>query len=489
MTSGQTAATPPESDVAPSATHPFTRGFILSMVPITPPVGFVRGPLLPNFFVHPWTSVEIAQDRDGKLVVVIGTCVPVEELDSRKSVAQALLLTLQQGEDRMLQQLDTLAGRHAIVFGALEALKVATDATSMRSVFYAESGDLIASHALLVERTLGGDFQRNLLPFRYGYPGNRTPYARTRILTANTLLDMSRGQLHRFWPRDVIAPRTAEEVAEETLERTSNALWNIAKERPVRMALTAGLDSRATLAVLIRSGVDFETYTYGRASDTAVDRALAADLADSLGLAHTIVTSRRGPNQELLAHLGEAHYSNSHKSAVGGLIEYMDGHRSAAVTANLLEIGRLFYGAHKRSGTPAPADAETMYSLHLRSTPRAAREEIQKWGTEAHKIASTAAFKAMVDSTEYSAAVKLVDPFDLFYWEHRMSTWHGPLLLERDFYAEPFIPFNARAIFENMLGIAEEDRSKATVYYALINQVDPSLLDLPINPKEWPRQG
>jgi hypothetical protein len=78
--------------------------------------------------------------------------------------------------------IDQYSGRHAILFGPKDKPRILTDATGMRTVFYAAEGGVVASHALLVEETLGGEIERTELPFRYGYPGNHTPYVRTRLL-------------------------------------------------------------------------------------------------------------------------------------------------------------------------------------------------------------------------------------------------------------------------------------------------------------------
>lgn len=39
-------------------------------------------------------------------------------------------------------------------------MRVVTDATAMRSVFYSVDGGVLASHALLVEQALGGEVVR-----------------------------------------------------------------------------------------------------------------------------------------------------------------------------------------------------------------------------------------------------------------------------------------------------------------------------------------
>jgi len=67
-----------------------------------------------------------------------------------------------------------------------------------------------------------------------------------------------------------------------------------------------------------------------------------------------------------------------------------------------------------------------------------------------------------------------------------MGTWQGVAMGERDFYAETFIPFNARSIFVSMLGVPEPQRRSDATVLEMIRMVDPELLEVPINPKSWP---
>lgn len=355
----------------------------------------------------------------------------------------------------------------------------------MRSVFYASEGGVVSSHALLVERALGGESKQSDLPFRYGFPGNRTPYRRTRLLTANTYYDVSHHAVRRFWPLSAPPPQSLETVAADVLERATTGLRQIASQRPVKMALTAGLDSRVMLAVALHSGINFETYTYGRASDTARDRALAADLARQVGIAHTVVPSVKMSN-DLRTSVIDANYANHHRSSIPSLAAFINDPSTAAVTANLLEIGRSFYAAARQSGFEPPTTAEAMTRLHYRSLG-GGRREAEAYGRDAYLAEATSAFQEFIDATG-GPAPRLLDAFDQFYWEHRMAAWHGAAMVERDYYAEAFIPFNSRRIFEALLGVPQDERDSSAVFYRLIAMVNPELLDLPINPKSWPAE-
>lgn len=469
----------------PTATPEFPRGFVFSITPVETPVTYIPGPILDNLRVHPWAQVEAAGNRE-LFVIIIGTCVPT--LGDHADPAEILLAELAGSEEQFFRALSHYSGRHAILFGSSSDVKVVNDATAMRSVFYAAGGGVIASHALLVERALGGHIVRNNLPFRSGYPGNRTPYERTRILTANTFLDVETANVHRFWPTRSIAEVTVDDAATYCLSSAVTAFRNIARDRTVKLALTAGMDSRVMLAVAMKAGVDVDTYTYGRASDTERDRAFAPDLATAHGYRHSLIPTIQN-SSELRDSLAEAHYITLHRPVVRSLMEWFGDPSAVSVSANLLEIGRAYFDNYRRAGIPEPVDAERVLRTHRRSMGKRTQEEIVEYGEGRFATIAGEATRGFVNDTDLESAVRFLDPFDLFYWEHRMSAWHGAGMVERDFYAEPFIPFNSREIFETLLGVPYEDRKSAAVFYRMIEMVDPTLLDLPINPKSWPLEA
>lgn len=461
----------------------FPRGFLLADRPVEAPPTFVPGPLLENFWIHPWNNIEIAGDRD-LFVIILGHAVPTR-MDQGNDPAAALLSALADSEHSFFQSLAEYSGRHAIIFGQPGNVSVVNDATGMRSVFYAATGGVAASHALLVEQVLGGPIVRNDLPFRYGYPGNRTPFERTRILTANTFYWMTANVVRRFWPLVSPAPKTVDEAATHLLEASTVALQSMARDRSVGLTLTAGLDSRAVLAVALNAGLDFHTYTYGNDSASSVDRLVARDLADQFGLCHVPV-EQRIDDPHFNESLGESHYSLHHAGWVASLARHFPSVDDLATIGNLLEIGRINYGPARRAGVDAPDTAERMTTLHYRVISAKIKERIKKYGVNRYMEEATAAFQGMIDDTGHAHTVGLLDPFDQFYWEHRMSTWQGVAMGERDYYAVPFVPFNARSVFESMVGVPSQDRHADKTAYRMIEMVDPELLHLPVNPSQWP---
>src|SRR5699024_6769777 len=85
-------------------------------------------------------------------------------------------------------------------------------------------------------------------------------------------------------------------------------------------------------------------------------------------------------------------------------------------------------------------------------------QQLREYGREQYREETRAGFQGFIDDTGMDIVEGLLDPFDQFYWEHRMSTWQGVSMGERDFYAEAFVPFNARSVFASMLGVPEPQR-------------------------------
>lgn len=81
------------------------------------------------------------------------------------------------------------------------------------------------------------------------------------------------------------------------------------------------------------------------------------------------------------------------------------------------------------------------------------------------------------------------DAWDLFYWEHRMTTWHGPLLLGSDIAFDTAVVFNCRATLDAMLAAPADDRAAATLLTRFVEKHAPRLREIPINPDKPPDPG
>ena len=460
----------------------YPRGFVLSGPDAGITESFERCEVVDGLWVHPWVEVSYASDAN-LVVVIIGSCANVTA-GQLQEPAKFLLSKLIVGEERFARALGELVGRYAVIFGRPEQMKVATDATGMRSVYYSASRGVVGSHARQVAEMIGTDTAPDPLSFHFGFPGFRTPFLGVKLLPPNTFLNIQAGRLERFWPRSAPQVRSVDEAASLAIEQATIGILRIASKRPVRLAMTSGLDSRLMLALLQHSGIDFESYTYGSDWRTGVDRAFAADLADARGFRHSVIPASK-PSQPLARRLSEASYLRHHFNVVENLMSWFPGRDGLAMTGNLLEIGRRFFAPMIRNGAAPPVTPESMAELYRLKMGRTVRARVDAAGRREWIDNVSNIFAEYIEDTDFVRASTRIDPYDLFYWEHRMGAWHGAAMNERDFYAEAFIPMNARSIFEAMLGIDETNRESGSVFYRMIEMIDRTLLEFPVNPKRW----
>lgn len=457
------------------------RGFVLGKDAIERPIGFVDGPVLPNFYVHPNSDIDFAEgDAHGDFVIVIGSCADLNE--GREPVAKMLLERLSVGEEAFYEALDWLVGRYAIIFSSSSNVQVVGDATAMRPAFYTEGGGTIASHARLLAGLEGLENSAEHLPFSSSFPANYTPYSGVRVLPPNFLLDLETGHLKRFWPREEIAPRSTEKAAHEVLDLATRAFDVLSQGRESWLALTAGLDSRVSLAVALNAGVDIKTFTYGTAADTRMDRKVAWHLASRFGLEHVELQTRT-PDKDLKNALEEAHYWNHHRVAVAPIAEVVDNVDSAVFSSNVLEIGQSNYRKLQwRAGLDEPKTADQMAAVYYRKLSKSTRKTVEEYGRSKYLKDVANLFQRYLDET--GGPSPFLDPFDDYYWTFRMGAWHGPSSLEKDFYGEPLNPYNCRNVIVPLISVSKYDQYDVSVFMRLITLVDASLLDVPINPTD-----
>ena len=90
------------------------------------------------------------------------------------------------------------------------------------------------------------------------------------------------------------------------------------------------------------------------------------------------------------------------------------------------------------------------------------------------------AFRQFAELVDFTSIYNY-DPYDIFYWEHRMGTWHSLVLLESDVAFDTFIPFNCRVLTEKILSVSMGQRLESSAYYKVIKRLWPVLLQWPIN--------
>jgi len=359
---------------------------------------------------------------------------------------------------------------------------VFNDACATRSTYFAEDADIIASHSTLIGRALGREARKELFRhFRYGLPGNVSPVAGVRVLPANFSLDLQSKKLTRFWPRRYRIERSVEELIsplEDVLTRTADA---IATRWTPALSLTAGIDSRTTLAAFshIPSTVPF---TYYRGPDDTTDIDIADMLCRSAGFKHRLLAVVGRSDAPSIYDAADAMSDYKHFDEASAIyFKAFSRGNYIHVRSNLAEIGRAFWRRHPVMPTRFGADNWIDVATHQERQGEPLRRQAMQYMQDE--------MKAFIDlagydlSDPFNPSLLGYDAWDLVYWEHRMSTWHAQVLMGSDFAFDTQIIFNSRAVLDLLMSAPLKDRAKASLFHQFIERRSPDFRNIPINPR------
>lgn len=388
---------------------------------------------------------------------------------------------LARSEDAFFDEIDEWGGRHLIVFRRDEDTFALTDATAMRTAFYAPHHErlMVSSHAALVAAAAGSTRSGLMATLsshpswgtkRAKYlPGADTPWDGVTFLTANTMLRVRDRRPVRFWPRGPIRALDVPEAARAALDiMERQMLWLLNQKRPLVASLTAGLDSRTALAAMLpfKEQVSFFTYLRDGQANDQQDADAAMCIAEHFKLRFEVLKARKAPTSRYLSSLLDEINFIPHKKGVAEMYLGAFPPDAIHVRSNIAEIGRLFYASND-----LPLDPRQMAS---------------RWRQMADEPTAVDAFARWAKAVDFDK-VKEVRDLDLFYWEHRMSCWHGCVVLESDVAFDTVSLFNARSLLKALLGVGDpRKRKKADVFMRIMQLASPDLLGWPINDRELP---
>src|SRR5262249_20086706 len=246
------------------------------------------------------------------------------------------------------------------------------------------------------------------------------------------------------------------------------------------ISLTAGLDSRVTLAAF-RHIPRKTLFTYDRGELTRVDVEIAAKLCQRLGFEHRRIPIV-GPDRagSIYAAVEKMPDYRHFDEACATFVSAFSNERCIHVRSNLAEIAR---ARRQQSMMPTRFDPANWIDVVVDRKRR--REPLHREAIQ-YLRAGMGAFFGLLGydlSNPYDPKLLAYDAWDLFYWEHRMSTWHAQVLLGSDFAFDTTIIFNSRRLLELLLSAPRNERKKATLFRQFIARRCPEIKDFPINPR------
>lgn len=416
---------------------------------------------------------------DRKVFLIGRTFHLVLNTGSLEQIVDQLARARARSRDAYDRELYELSGRYIVIDHGPDGTRLQTDAVGMRSAYYSKAGGTVTSHAGLTAQIIGDDspsafgakdwFRATKAP---SHPGRATEYASVQVVTPSTELDVATNDLRRVGPTPRGADRPVHEVAAELVPLLQAQIGALVEEGRPLVSLTAGLDSRTTLALSYpfrKEMIYFSHVTYrgDQPSPSEPDMLLARQICEDYDLDYRVVTITGMLTSGPLNSVIRGNSRRIHAPSIAA--EYRDQlpPDSIHLRSNIYEIGRSFFrNAASKELPELTAEEFAKRIIRVRD-----HESFQ---------AGVEAFDDWLAATKFSD-VEGYDPYDLYYWELRMSRWLPAHITESDIAHDTYTVVNSRRILELFLSVSLEDRLSAKLFDVIISMTWPELFDYPVN--------
>lgn len=435
-------------------------------------------------------SVKIDKEKNIWVILVGSYCMDVFEKHMNFDlIATTLADKLTQGELHFLNHIDTLNGRFVCIYSINGCLHVLNDATASRSVYYCTTEPVISSHYNLINECISSvedtfwpkyiewvkDKKRDHRSWPWLMPGDRTPYENIKILPANHAVSLPNMQMTRFWPRTNSEERNVDGAMKFIAETIKETAETLAKYYKINQSMTAGNDSRITLAAVrtIKDDITIFTYhdsKYNENNYESRDRELNISIArkiaekENIKLREITLDSINPIDKDLKQVLTLNHY-HSHIPAFLAPAASFFTPNSIHLRSNLIEIIRGNEHAPLNEIDAKHNDIGS-YFASLNSYNRE-----HKYFPEVAKLFNEYYFRGDFERI-YDYPIS-----QLFFWEYRSSWLGAAVFVEQDLVCETFQLFNCRKLLQIGLEVPTYYRNRSILYDKVLEILWPDLLD------------
>ncbi|MBC7364163.1 MAG: hypothetical protein H5U07_06440 [Candidatus Aminicenantes bacterium] len=426
---------------------------------------------------HPDLNISYLESGNNK-VLLLGYFIDPFNPDFSDNDILANFLDEQIDMDNIILKLNKLVGRFVLIISKSDKLWLFHDACALRQVNYLvdKSGHVwCASQPNLLAEMFRFDYDEEMISFRnlpvfvkgkdeFWFPCDLTPYKEIKYLLPNHYLDLNNGDVSRFWPRKGSFTKIN---LDECIERVSDLLKNSIKSGASRfnlkMSISAGCDSRKSLAASkeVKEKITFYTHTPIKGSKADIE--VPSKLLPKLGLKHYVVNLQ--PMDDEFKKYFET--NNTWPREKHGNIAYsfmrFFGTDCVVLNSNISEYSGVWYWLPKSN--ISARNLAVLRSLNHKKIIN----EIEKWLSDAKPSCDAAGMNILV----------------LFDLELR-SRWVSQALAEYDIAFETFNPYNNRYLFQLELSVDEKIREGRNLRMPkrLIKKMWPEVLSEPINPEK-----
>jgi hypothetical protein len=432
---------------------------------------------LGEFIIHRHPETRLSHQSHGdKHTVLIGDAFMVGEGDPLALAAGAV-------GDELLDLLDRLSGRFALLIMQGGAGKVFHDAFGARSIFYTLNGAIaLASHSRLLACAFGAKpILDTPVATQLWLPGDMTIFRDVYALPPNHCYDIAARKVIRYWPRKSRRKTSFDEFF-CALDNYLKAL--IGFVRPPRhpiLSLTGGIDSRLIAAAFHHYGAEFSTVTFTSFHFKAWEAAPVAEMSRYLGVPHSEINESNDSINAaaLIGARNGGRYNGQRPAVVAGMYRLYRGSLGAIFVPGLgAEVIRGFYNLK-------------LNPMRDRSATEMLRVFLEVMGDETPTLdprvesVLLSAFEGFRERAGYDRFDGHgFDVNDIFYWEHRVGMWESEGLNEIDAAVPSLIGFNSRTVCEAAYGLSDDERLSKELFVEVIKRYDAHIAAVPFWPTE-----
>lgn len=436
-----------------------------------------------HYKIYTGADIEITQVEHfsgGFTFLVFGFFISIEKV--RKSMSE-LIQEAPTDLNELLDYTDGFVGVYLILRynKNTSELELINDATATFKCFYqnAASGKMLAlaSDPLYLNKYCGAkkDSSADALnyyasadfkAFEYRV-GALTSYNSVYQLLPNHMLNFSASTVTRIFPR---TPRSEISMAEASVKLKDyfdNIIDQLTQLFDVKVAVTAGWDSRMVLALSLKQAqnVSFYTFLTPQIGEQHVDITIASKICAALGLNYTIYDTRAVFEQHEMDELRECFELVPEKQTryIMKGTALFNSREVVALEGTVSEIAKNYYeDVNVDSGETLCRAAH--YPVHSYSA-----DNFNKKYTELKDLEQRFGY----------------DVRDMAHWEQDISNFAGQNTFMKQAYSRVLAPFNSRKLITTILSVdrALRDKQNHQFYNYFIQKYYPELLRHKVNPR------
>jgi hypothetical protein len=369
--------------------------------------------------------------------------------------------------------IENASGRFAVIDWPL----LIPDACNLLGIFYGQTADtpVYTSSPALAAREMGTGLSERTLDWKKGMNWFPAPMSRVvglRRLLLDQAIHIPTGTIQHF--QRAFRPMESETGAVDFLGHGLRSVVKQASERHdhLYLALTAGLDSRTLFSALLAEGIKFDAITQKFPETKRNDIEVARQICAKFGIRHHVVTPEE--HRPDIAAAWHNHTLDSYCDADNLRLIPCNQYRflgpnDVLLRGGIFELGRRILKRYVFSRLPEP-EALTGNILWRFFEPD---------GFDAAAVASMDEWLSWRRGHDIG-----LDLIDAFFIDQRVGGWLAAIEQSLDMLDGTSLqPANCPAFYSALLTGDPVDRTNGSIQKAVIRQIDPDLLKIPINPE------